>query len=63
MKKHARLNMISHLLSTIGYDVPRDKITLPKPPRSSGYVRPPRELSPYVPDHVAELTGDPERSS
>ncbi|MEZ0448934.1 polyphosphate kinase 2 [Cellulomonas sp. ICMP 17802] len=63
IKKHARLNMISHLLSTIPYtDVPHEKVTLPKRPEaSSGYVRPPRELSTYVPDHVAALMGDPEK--
>ena len=63
VKKHARLNMISHLLSSIGYtDTPREKITLPKRlPQTNGYVRPPRDLSTYVPDHVAELVGDPER--
>ncbi len=63
IKKHARLNMISHLLSTIPYtDVPREKVTLPeRPAASNGYVRPPRELSTYVPDHVAELRGDPEK--
>jgi hypothetical protein len=63
VKKHARLNMIAHLLSTIPYtDVPHQKIALPKrPPASKGYVRPPRDLSTYVPDHVAQLLGDPER--
>ncbi|MCG2798260.1 MAG: polyphosphate kinase 2, partial [Cellulomonas sp.] len=62
VKKHARLNMISHLLSTIPYtEVDPTPISLPKrPPQSSGYVRPPRELSTYVPNHVAELMGDPE---
>ncbi|GAA1404595.1 MULTISPECIES: polyphosphate kinase 2 [Oerskovia] len=61
-KKNARLNMISHLLSTIGYvDVPHDKVVLPeRPPASGDYVRPPRELANYVPDHVAQLLGDPE---
>ncbi|MFF2621164.1 polyphosphate kinase 2 [Oerskovia jenensis] len=61
-KKNARLNMISHLLSTIGYvDVPHDKVVLPDRPAASGdYVRPPRELANYVPDHVAQLLGDPE---
>jgi polyphosphate kinase len=61
-KKHARLNMISHLLSTLPYtDVPHDKVVLPeRPPASSGYTRPPRERSTYVPDHVAQLLGDPE---
>ena len=30
IKKHARLNMINHLLSTIPYkDVPHDSVTLP----------------------------------
>jgi polyphosphate kinase 2 len=62
IKKHARLNMIAHLLSTIGYhDIPHHKIELPKrPPQSNGYVRPPRDLSTYTPDHVAQLLGDPE---
>lgn len=63
IKKHARLNMISHLLSTIPYkDVPHDKVTLPaRPSASTGYERPSRELSTYVPNHVAKLLGDPER--
>ena len=62
IKKHARLNMISHLLSTIPYtDVPDEKIVLPdRPAASNGYARPPRELSTYVPNHVAALMGDPE---
>ena len=65
IKKHARLNMISHLLSTLPYtDVPHEKVTLPdRPPASSGYERPPRELSTYVPDHVAALRGDPEKDA
>lgn len=64
IKKHARLNMISHLLSTIPYtDVPHQPIDLPeRPPQSRGYVRPPRELSTYVDDHAAQLLGDPEGS-
>ena len=63
IKKHARLNMISHLLSTLPYtEVPHEKVVLPnRPPASTGYVRPPRELSTYVPDHVAALRGDPEK--
>ncbi|MFC8314728.1 polyphosphate kinase 2 [Gordonia sp. NPDC057258] len=57
VKKHARLNMISHLLSTIEYaEVPRPRVSLPKHPIESGnYHRPPRSLSKYVPDHVATL--------
>ncbi len=63
IKKHARLNMIAHLLSTIPYtDVPHEKVELPdRPAASSGYVRPPRELNTYVPNHVAALLGDRER--
>ena len=59
LKKHARLNMIAHLLSTIDYyDVDRPKVSLPKKPVLSGnYRRPVRELSNYVDDHVATLVG------
>jgi polyphosphate kinase len=56
IKKHARLNMIAHLLSTVPYrEVPAPTITLPERPTPKGYQRPPREASTYVPDHVAGL--------
>jgi polyphosphate kinase len=56
VKKHARLNMMSHLLSTIPYhQVAQPAITLPQRPQSKGYERPPRENATYVPDHVAAL--------
>jgi hypothetical protein len=57
VKKHARLNMMAHLLSTIDYrDVKMPKVKLPtRPAVSDNYVRPPRELSRYVDDHVATL--------
>lgn len=60
IKKHARLNMIAHLLSTIEYEeVPLPVVELPKKPIDSGnYRRPPRSLSKYVPDHVTALMGD-----
>ena len=63
IKKHARLNMMSHLLSTIPYiEVPGPAVKLPKRLAStSNYIRSPRELSTYVPDYAAELLGDPER--
>lgn len=59
IKKHARLNMMSHLLSTIDYtDVKQPEVRLPKRPVDPGdYVRPPRELATHVPDHVATLLG------
>lgn len=57
IKKHARLNMMAHLLSTIDYaDVEKPKVKLPPRPLVSGnYRRPPRELSTYVDDYVATL--------
>jgi polyphosphate kinase len=62
VKKHARLNMIAHLLSTIDYrEVKRPSVKLPARPVVSGnYQRPSRELSTYVDDHVATLVGDRE---
>jgi polyphosphate kinase len=62
VKKHARLNMIAHLLSTIDYyDIDRPNVALPKKPIVSGnYQRPVRELSTYVEDHVRTLMVDTE---
>jgi polyphosphate kinase len=59
IKKHARLNMMAHLLSTIEYyDVESPKVKLPQRPVVSGnYQRPPRELSRYVDDYAATLIG------
>jgi polyphosphate kinase len=59
-KKSARVNMMSHLLSTLQYtDVPAPKVTLPSQPvHSDTYQRPPRHHYNYVPDHVAQLLGD-----
>ncbi|OBC08430.1 polyphosphate kinase 2 [Mycobacterium sp. 852013-50091_SCH5140682] len=62
IKKHARLNMMAHLLSTIDYhDVERPPVTLPDRPVQTGdYRRPSRDLARYVDDHVATLIGDRE---
>jgi polyphosphate kinase 2 len=62
IKKHARLNMINHLLSTIPYkEVPPPSVELPdRLTPSNDYVRPPRELSTYVPDYAAVLIADRE---
>ncbi|MGZ8652030.1 MAG: polyphosphate kinase 2 [Actinomycetota bacterium] len=55
-KRRARLNCIAHLLSTIPYqDLPDPTITLPERQRDDGYVRPPRDLYTYVPDHAGEI--------
>ena len=55
-KRRARINMIAHLLSTIGYhDVQPRPLKLPSRPPSQGYIRAPRESQTFVPDHAAEL--------
>ncbi|MCC9305684.1 polyphosphate kinase 2 [Kitasatospora sp. RB6PN24] len=55
-KRRSRINMISHLLSTLPYtDVSKPPVSLPPRPASKGYQRPPRDLQKYVPDHAAEL--------
>jgi polyphosphate kinase len=65
VKKHARLNMMAHLLSTIDYhEVSPQAVKLPQRPVHSGnYRRPPRELYNYVDDRVAALLGHPELTS
>lgn len=53
-KRRARINMISHLLSSIGWvetDLP--ELHLPDRPESTGYQRMPRDPSQEVPDHAA----------
>jgi polyphosphate kinase 2 len=55
-KRRARINMIAHLLSTIPYhDVPEPTLGLPKRPSSTGYVRTPRDMQTFVPDHAGTL--------
>jgi polyphosphate kinase len=55
-KRRARINMISHLLSTLPYhEVQRAPIKLPQRPPSQGYVRVPREMQTYVPDRAASF--------
>jgi polyphosphate kinase 2 len=64
IKKHARLNMIAHLLGSIDYsEVDHPEVELPKRPVIGNYHRPPRELMTYVDDHVATLTGDKENGA
>jgi len=56
-KRRARINMIAHLLSTIPYsDVPEPRLRLPRRPAPTGYVRTPRELQTFVPDHAGDLS-------
>jgi polyphosphate kinase len=57
-KRRARINMIAHLLSSISYTpVRRRPVKLPKRQPSQGYIRVPRDLQSYVPDHAATLKG------
>ena len=55
-KRRARINMISHLLSTIPYhQVKQPALKLPPRPPAQGYIRTPRDMQAYVPDHAAKL--------
>jgi polyphosphate kinase len=65
IKKHARLNMMAHLLSTIPYaPVPGSQVELPERLTSkTGYQRPPRELSTYVPDYAATMMAKEAKAS
>lgn len=51
IKKHARLNCITHLLDQIPYkDLTPEPITLDERPPIAGYVRPPMEDQTFVPE-------------
>ena len=55
-KKRSRINVISHLLSTIPYEHTKpDLPEIPERPETTDYERPPREEFRYVPDVAAEL--------
>lgn len=57
IKRHARLNMIAHLIDSIPWvPQPRTPLELPPRPPSEDYERPPREQFHAVPDHAATLT-------
>ncbi|WP_157252941.1 polyphosphate kinase 2 [Nonomuraea typhae] len=57
-KRRARINMISHLLSTIPYhEVKRAPLEIPERPEAAGYQRPPRRPETIVPDAAALLKG------
>jgi polyphosphate kinase 2 len=57
-KRRARINCMAHLLGQIPY-VPKklDRIGLPRRQADEGYVRPPRQIYTYVPDHAATILG------
>ena len=56
IKKHARINCISHLLASVPYeDLENKKFVLPKRQEDKGYVRPPLDSMKFVPDVASEL--------
>jgi polyphosphate kinase 2 len=56
VKRNARINCISHLLSQVPYEHREaERIKLPKRQDDSGYVRPPRDIYTSVPDASAAL--------
>ncbi len=55
-KRSARINRMSHLLSCHPYVAKAlTALELPERQPDEGYVRPPREIYTYVPDHAASL--------
>lgn len=59
IKKHARLDCISHLLSQFDYqDLTPESIELDERPPQQGYVRPPMEDQTFVPNVVADLMSE-----
>ena len=57
-KRHARLDMIHHLLTTLPYaKQERPPIELPPRPPAVDYERPPRDLFHAVPDYTSSLLG------
>jgi polyphosphate kinase 2 len=55
-KKAARLNTISHLLSSVPYrHLDQEKISIPDRPKADDYERPPIDKFHYVPDIAARL--------
>ncbi len=55
-KKHARINMITHLLESVPYThVDMPEIVFPKRPKGTGYRRTSRTLMNEVPDYASKL--------
>lgn len=55
IKRNARINCISHLLSKMPYeDLEFKKLTLPERQKNKGYVRPPIDTQCFVPDVATE---------
>ena len=58
-KKRSRINVISHLLSTVPWEqLDPPELEIPDRPEEIDYVRPPREEFRYVPDVASKLLDD-----
>lgn len=56
IKRNARINCISHLLSLIPYkEIDHKKLELPKRQENTGYIRPPIDSQTYIPDIASEI--------
>ncbi len=63
IKRNARINCISHLLSLFDYDeVTPEVITLPKRQENEGYIRPPMEDQTFVKDIASHLAAQVQTS-
>ena len=63
VKRHARLNCISHLLETVPYkDIPDEPIELPDLQRDPHYKRPPIDSMNWVPEVYGTHARDAERN-
>ncbi len=56
IKRNARINCISHLLSLIPYEeLEHKKIELPERQENTGYIRPPIDSQTYIPDVASKI--------
>ena len=61
-KKRSRINVISHLLSTVPYEhITPELPEIPERPEITDYERPPRDEFRYVPDVAAKLERGPKK--
>ena len=55
-KRASRINVISHLLSSIPWERQEPAVPeVPHRPPAVGYIRPPRDTQTYVPDHAGQV--------
>lgn len=63
IKRNARINCITHLLSVIPYKtLKQKKLVLPVRQKNAGYVRPPMDSMKFVPDVATKLAQEESKS-